>query len=618
MDRLEGTNMKNNQVTSYRLKVSGLMMAALFVLGACVPAVQPTIDPFLVVAQAAKLTATAEAPMIAMTQQMANLSISQTQTADYRTSVALSFTPTPSVTPTITSTPTITAPPTINVTGTLAVEKMNADIETIRLDVENARSTNTIRAAAPWVLLTIVVVLMVIGFYVAMRRASMMSIPVDERGNIRPMFDVVEGVAVDADRMTNAAMTIRRKDVIAYLPAITPDRQDAVTARDQAVDMQTRMPPRRISVKQDVPMLNAPELPAFNLAETFPVPDWSIMDGWDPKTGLAYGVSRMGLQTFAFSKTPHVGVIGKTGSGKSRRFLRPIIACALAAGHRVVIIGKSADYWPFENHPNVALATVRDLTNETEAAKYEQYLRSIIEEMNRRDEYLTSVRKSTWEQAGQPGTIVVLDELTNALDLMPRENRLTCRRYLTGLTREGRKVGLHVVFAAQRAVGIREVITQVGKAVFFVEDAQESRFALGMPGAEKLQEGYFYAQLGQEQLVGAFEPSDEDLRVFLEKRPVQDLGKPQFIDLPALESRQEEMPLIVPTEDKTNLHVDEIRRAIDLLDEGKTLGAVIREIWNVTGGSRYYSLKKQLEGLTSSTSSTSSSGNQASLGTFAA
>jgi hypothetical protein len=594
MDRLEGTNMKN------KLQVTSLMIAALFMLGACVPAV-PTIDPFLVVAQAAKLTATAEAPMIALTQQMANLSISQTQTADYRTSVALSFTPTPSVTPTITSTPTITATPTINITGTLAVEKMNADIETIRLDVENARSTNTIRATAPWVLLTIVVVLMVIGFYVAMRRASMMSIPVDERGNIRPMFDVVEGVAVDADRMTNAAMPTRRRDVIKLLPAITAERQDVVTARDQAVDMQTRMP-RRLPVKQNVPMLDAPELPAFNLAETFPVPDWSIMDGWDPKTGLAYGVSKLGLQTFAFSKTPHVGVIGKTGSGKSRRFLRPIIACALAAGHRVVIIGKSADYWPFENHPNVALATVRDLTNEAEAAKYEQYLRSIIEEMNRRDEYLTSVRKSTWEQAGQPGTIVVLDELTNALDLMPRENRLTCRRYLTGLTREGRKVGLHVVFAAQRAVGIREVITQVGRAVFFVEDAQESRFALGMAGAEKLQEGYFYAQLGQEQLVGAFEPSDEELHVFLEKRPVQDLGKPQFINLPALESRQEELPLIVPTEDKTDLHVDEVRKAIDLLEAGKSITAVIREVWDVTGGGKYLSLKKQLEGLTTTTS----------------
>jgi hypothetical protein len=267
----------------------------------------------------------------------------------------------------------------------------------------------------------------------------------------------------------------------------------------------------------------------------------------------------------------------------------------------VVIIGKSADYWPFENHPNVALATVRDLTNEAEAAKYEQYLRSIVEEMNRRDEYLTRERKSTWEQAGQPGTVVVLDELTNALDLMPRDNRLTCRRYLNGLTREGRKVGLHVVFAAQRAVGIREVITQVGKAVFFVEDAQESRFALGMPGAEKLQEGYFYAQLGQEQLVGAFEPSDEEIRLFLEKRPVRELGKPAFIELPPVTESEE--PFIVPAEDKATLHMDEVRKAIDLLDAGRSITAVIREVWNVTGGGKYLSLKKQLEGLTTTTSS---------------
>ena len=261
----------------------------------------------------------------------------------------------------------------------------------------------------------------------------------------------------------------------------------------------------------------------------FPLPRWETFENWTG-AGIPFGVSADGMETMSLDTHPHIGVLGKTGSGKSRRFLRPFLAGAIASGQRVVIIGKSVDYWPFATHPNATLIPVRELTQEAEAERYVQFLRLIIEEMNRRDEYLTAHHKSTWSIAGREGTVIVLDELGNALDLMPRAQAETSYRYIKGLTKEGRKVGFNIVFASQRAKGFRDIITQVGKAVFFVEDEQESRFALGALGAETLPEGYFYSKLGALKLTGAFDPSDEELARFLSSRHVKALEKQDWID----------------------------------------------------------------------------------------
>jgi hypothetical protein len=45
-----------------------------------------------------------------------------------------------------------------------------------------------------------------------------------------------------------------------------------------------------------------------------------------------------------------------SGSGKTRRLLRPLVAQALAAGYYAVLMNESgSDFSPFYDHPNVAV-----------------------------------------------------------------------------------------------------------------------------------------------------------------------------------------------------------------------------------------------------------------------
>jgi hypothetical protein len=563
-----------------------------------------TVDPFVALAQAqqtneasadqmallsGQLTATAQAPIVAITSTAAALSVAQTMAADARTSTAISWTATPSAT----FTPIPTA--TVNLQATVDTAKANAETQKLandvvkdNLSVERAQNTNTILSWAPYVIgLAVLLVLIMAGVAMAMR-LSITANPIDAKGNPMPMINVVNGVAWDIDRSPNG-LTIAKPSYLKQLPAITAARQDATTARDQAIDAIARAPSRAPRLPGALPA-GLPQLDAPDLLQTpaFLPPVWEIIEGWEGDKGIPYGVNERGLQTFSIADNPHTGVLGFTGAGKSRRLLRPLVACALAAGHRVVILGKSADFWPFENHPNVAIATVRDLTNDQEALRYVRYLKSIVEEMNRRDEYLTSVHKSTWEQAGREATFVVLDEMTNALDLMPREFAHLCRRLLSGLIKEGRKVGLHVIFAAQRAVGIREIITQVGRAVFTMKDEQESRFALGVTGAERLRKGYFYSTFDKRQLVGAFEPSDEEIQAFLLKRPARALEKIDFIDAKFQEDPPALRPAAKPAKSLTD---DQVQLIKDM--QGESLTAIVRRIWG-SGGGDAFSWRSQL------------------------
>ena len=248
--------------------------------------------------------------------------------------------------------------------------------------------------------------------------------------------------------------------------------------------------------------------------------DWNTFRNWDGRDGIPYGVSQRGLETVSLQQVPHGGVFGKTGTGKSRGFLRPFIAGALASGQRVVIIGKEVDFWPFAQHPNVKMIGVRNITDENEAARYADYLKRIVQEMNRRDGILTSRRVATWDRAGFENTLLILDELGNALDMMPNQIRQEAHRWVGGLVREGRKYGFNVWLATQRAVGFKSIVEQLGRAVFYLADADASRHALGFPGAEKLTDGQFFAKFQRTQICAAFDPTDEELVSFLGERNV--------------------------------------------------------------------------------------------------
>lgn len=259
-------------------------------------------------------------------------------------------------------------------------------------------------------------------------------------------------------------------------------------------------------------------------------PSFSMVNDWDGKGGIPCGLSANGMELVDMLRVPHGGVFGKTGTGKSRRFLRTFTAGAIAAGLRVVILGKSADFFPFADHPNVKIIAIRHITEPSEAARYAEYLKRMVEEMNRRDEYLTDHHISTWDRAGREGTLIVLDELGNALDMMPRDVAPEALRWVKGLTKEGRKYGLNVWMASQRAVGFKSIVEQLGRAVFHLADADASRHALGFPGAEDLLEGQFFAKFNQVKKCVAFDPSDDELTAFLRARPVKALEPVEWID----------------------------------------------------------------------------------------
>jgi hypothetical protein len=291
-------------------------------------------------------------------------------------------------------------------------------------------------------------------------------------------------------------------------------RQMLKPAKQLPAESEATMPPANVDISK--PGVN------YLTEGSILTPAWSIFESWDGTGGIPYGISARGMERVQIQQVPHGGIFGQTGKGKSRYFLRPFIAGAIASGQRVVILGKQADFWPFAEHANVKMIPIRNMTDEQDAAQYAGYLRRIVEEMNRRDSYLTANRVSTWDRAGRENTLLILDELGNALDMMPREIAQEAHRWVQGLVKEGRKAGFNVWLASQRAVGFKSVVEQLGRAVFYLADADASRHALGFPGAETLPDGQFIAKFHNGvNKCAAFDPTDEELVKFLQGRQVK-------------------------------------------------------------------------------------------------
>lgn len=473
--------------------------------------------------QAQFLTATAQAPIINITSTAAAFAMEQsyaqaTSTAAAQTQMAAmtvtaqSWTPTP------------------NATMTAMSAQQYWTATAVSLQAERDKKTNDLKAFLLYVAGTAALIIAIFAGYVLVKRLTHMPPEVDLSGRTRQVINVLSGTVVDPERMPNYRGSLsdnllqellyqwlrKKLDLQPELPLITAERQDTVIARSQMIDMATRAKlPRRLIDEQSKHLL--PEF-AESVSTHFTLPSWDLINSWDGKNGIPYYTAR-GLETIDIERHPHLAVIGATGEGKSRRFLRPMIACALAAGHRVVIIGKSADYWPFEGHPNATLVTVNKLTEPGQAQRYASILEALVIEMNRRDDVLTSIHQSTWTHAGRNRTFIVLDELGNALRFMQRATSNQSQMWIEGLVSEGRKVGFNMVVANQRLTGMPAILSQTGKAVFRVE-ADEEKAHRALSGASSLNDGYFLAKFGIPKIAGAFEPTDEEIRQFLASRPV--------------------------------------------------------------------------------------------------
>lgn len=606
----------------YRRNMVLTVLAVLFlvVVAGCggVPA---TIDPYVAVEQAnqtaeaaqdkvqyysSQLTATAQAPIVEITQTAAAFemqmmfvsataqSIAATETVAV-TQTAMAWTPTPNA--------TMTA---VFANSYAEATQIANEIELSNLEVERAKSTNFIRAMAAYVIGFVALVGALMWCIGLARKKSVYAVPMSEYGDKQPIL--VDGIVIDPDRMPNG-MAIASPKYVASLPAITEQRQADVTNRDQVIDLRARTSVKSAAVQKLLEtnglhnLLDKPQNDTPLLNDVFPLPEWNLINGWNgEKSLLPYGITASGLDFVNIDEIPHVAVISMTGMGKTRRLIRPFVACALAAGHRVVIVGKSTDYWVFENHVNVKFVKVSQITEPSHAERYAAILRAVVQEMNKRDDYLTSAKKSTWSHAGRERTFVVLDELGNALRLMPPGLSDEARIWVEGLVAEGRKVGFNVLLANQRATGMAAILSQTGKAIFRVEKDEEKGHR-SLVGASDLREGYFFAKFGASKLAGAFEPSDEEIQQFLERRPVKALEN-DWVDA-EFSVVKEQLPLkneaSAVFEDRSRA---DSNRVLELHRAGKSMSAIVWDIWKVSGGSSYRKRLEEVKAILSANTST--------------
>ncbi len=558
-------------------------------------ATSSTVDPFVAVESAqrtaaaaqdqadfygSQLTATAEAPIVAITQTAAAFAMNQ-QYAQ-ATSQASQMTQTAALTQTAQSwTPTPVPTSTPNLTATMAVLELSATAQVMsnevvkdNLSVERAKSTNMLYAAAPYLVGFAVLVLVLIFAYVAVQRFAHVATQIhDLTGKPRPLLNVLDGVVVDIDRSPNGAMQLR-KGYLNQLPAITSDRQDAVTNRAQLVDLQTRRSrlPKQLVERQAITNTNEAMLSA-SAEHLFPLPAWDLVKGWNQDQNmLPLGNSDKGMEYWDLNIHAHLAVFGMTRSGKDRRLLRPLIAFILASKQRVISLGKESDYLPFMDHPNAKFVPVYDITERGEAMKYFQALEACVEEKNRRIQMMAKHGVSTWQWER---TFIILGELGNALLEMDTDLANLTMKKTRSMVNEAAKAGMSLIFSAQRPKGFVDLITQCGRVTFQVENEQELNYALGMKsaGLPVIPTGYFYKKMRGVQITGGFEPSDEELRAYLSAQQTPALPPVQWIEA-----------VIKPTEQKQIEHKTETESLPEaqpiVVDEITQLAETIRERWN--------------------------------------
>ncbi len=253
--------------------------------------------------------------------------------------------------------------------------------------------------------------------------------------------------------------------------------------------------------------------------------------------GFAVGLGPQDIVTLTMAQTPHMLLAGSSGTGKTRRILRPLIAQALAKGVMVILMNESgADFSPFYNHPNTAL--IRG-----DAATYATFLEAVMVEMARRETILRMAQVSEWSRLPAqmrpgPPILIVMDEvLSLALSLAPGEQKAFWALLATYASRT-RKLGMGSIGAltdpTYRVLGHgltwREQCT--ARMTFRVAKTAVSRAVLDSGGAENLEEGQFLAMLGTPQLIRgvAPNPTDEELITYLGTHPVSTTNRPEWLN----------------------------------------------------------------------------------------
>lgn len=601
-----------------------IITIGLIITGCTSPAAAPTVDPFVAVAQAERtaeaaqeqadfysrqLTATAEAPIIAITQTAAAFQMEQMFAE--ATAASISATETVAVTQTA-----MAWTPTPNATSTMVAVLVEAEATRIAnetrlsdLEVEGARATNLIRAISVYVIGFAALVAALIWSIGLARKYSIYAVPTNEHGDKASI--VLDGVVMDPDRLTNGAGELT-KSYVRGLPAITAERQDAVTSHDQMIDLKARTKVTNAALEkllksqgiaQALPAPTTNQLAAADVSEdelNLPLPPWDFIRDWDG-TSKPLGFGRKGLIT-AKAASPHILISGKTGSGKTIYMMRTLTAASLAKGSQVINIGYSnAGYGVFEKHVNFHNVQLPDPRYVVEC------LAQVYDELKER-KTLIGGEMVEWEywpggQPPRPFLDVMLDELGNmAEDIYSGHGPALTKElwsYISRIANEGRKVGIRFVAALQDPTAksmdlrFRRNCTLVA---FRQGDMDQSRAFLGTSGAEQLSVGHFMASLDSLVLGGGFSPTDAEILDYLAKSPVRAVEKPKWIegvvrsvDGKQLPAKEEPLRISEPTasESLPAKPVDEIAEMAERIRAQWSPTMSGRQVANLLGLSQY-------------------------------
>lgn len=282
--------------------------------------------------------------------------------------------------------------------------------------------------------------------------------------------------------------------------------------------------------------IQRPEFPMIEQTEGLAQPHFKKLFAWDGRF-LPYGVNADDdLMLVDPSRRPHLMVTGDSGSGKTRSGIRTLVSGALVSGWNVVILGKRVDFLPFEEHPNCKVVAV-DVRKD--AATYIAILRTLTAQMDIRDEVLASKGISTWDRYGAPQTMVVLDDYSGAMWRMSKADRLGVLNEAKQIAMDGRKFGLNLVIGLQRASWTSidtDLRSQMGRIVYRVSSAVDSRVALDEEGAERLPFLNFLSRLSDDASVQrgvGFMLQDAEVEAFLKSRPVRENEPLDWVDATA-------------------------------------------------------------------------------------
>lgn len=232
---------------------------------------------------------------------------------------------------------------------------------------------------------------------------------------------------------------------------------------------------------------------------------------------LPLGWTENGLYTLNFATDPHLVIAGKTGMGKTESLVRPLPVFAALRGWQVVILDKSGrDFQALVEHPNIHLVRYQ-------AATLLPILDLLWQEIGWRDQWLAhyGVRKYELVRADvrPPRTMIVIDELANALLDAPKADRQQAEESLVKLGNQARALALHLVIVAQRPTADQlnsSLVANMTPVCFGVNDANEARYAR-CPGAETLETGQAVISTRGYPVISCWHPEDAEIKAALQR-----------------------------------------------------------------------------------------------------